>query len=164
MGWATAWSFDRLRLWIEKGIDPAISMQRSAIHAICRFVVALVWLYQGLVPKLLARHADELAMLADAGIPNSSLPSVLAAIGLAEVLFGAAVLVFFRHRWPLMLTVWLMIVAIAGVIVKSPRFLVAAFNPVSLNLLLATVALIGVLVMNDLPSACHCLRQKPEAP
>ncbi|MFN0195890.1 MAG: hypothetical protein ACKVT0_04050, partial [Planctomycetaceae bacterium] len=29
MGWATAWSFDRLRLWIEKGIDPAISAQRT---------------------------------------------------------------------------------------------------------------------------------------
>src|SRR5277367_4423223 len=25
LGWATAWSFDRLRLWIEKGIDPAAS-------------------------------------------------------------------------------------------------------------------------------------------
>lgn len=163
MGWATAWSFDRLRLWIERGIDPAVSMQRSAIHVLCRIVVALVWLYQGLVPKLVAQHADEVAMMADAGIPSSSLPFVLAAVGVAEVLFGVAVLVFFRQRWPLMLTVWLMIVAIAGVVVHSPRFLVAAFNPVSLNLLLATVALIGVLVMNDLPSACHCLRKKPEA-
>ena len=25
MGWATAWSFDRLRLWLEEGIDPATS-------------------------------------------------------------------------------------------------------------------------------------------
>ena len=33
MGWATAWSFDRLRLWIERGIDPALSMQRSLAHA-----------------------------------------------------------------------------------------------------------------------------------
>lgn len=25
MGWATAWSFDRLRLWIERGIEPELS-------------------------------------------------------------------------------------------------------------------------------------------
>src|SRR3954447_20784577 len=29
IGWATAVSFDRLRLWIEKGIDPAVSLQRA---------------------------------------------------------------------------------------------------------------------------------------
>ena len=29
IGLATAWSFDRLRLWLEKGIDPAVSLERS---------------------------------------------------------------------------------------------------------------------------------------
>lgn len=29
MGWATAWSFDRLRLWIECGIEPARSTRRA---------------------------------------------------------------------------------------------------------------------------------------
>ncbi|MFI5802145.1 hypothetical protein [Streptomyces sp. NPDC051561] len=30
MGWATAWSFDRLRLWLERGITPV----RSLLHAL----------------------------------------------------------------------------------------------------------------------------------
>ena len=30
MGWATAWSFDRLRLWCERGISP----ERSLLHAL----------------------------------------------------------------------------------------------------------------------------------
>jgi hypothetical protein len=29
LGWATAWSFDRLRLWIEKGITPEASRDRA---------------------------------------------------------------------------------------------------------------------------------------
>jgi len=33
---------------------------------------------------------------------------------------------------------------------------------VSLNLLLTVVAVIGLLVMNDLPSARRCLRTPPE--
>lgn len=67
MGWATAWSFDRLRLWIERGIDPAVSLERSLVHALARLSVALVWLYQGLVPKLAGPHADELALIQAAG-------------------------------------------------------------------------------------------------
>ena len=70
MGWATAWSFDRLRLWIEKGIDPAVSGQRAVIHAVARLCIALVFLYHGLVPKLLFRHPTELAILLDAGLPR----------------------------------------------------------------------------------------------
>ncbi|MGH9421452.1 MAG: SRPBCC family protein, partial [Thermoanaerobaculia bacterium] len=29
MGWATAWSFDRLRLWLERSIDPAVTLRNA---------------------------------------------------------------------------------------------------------------------------------------
>ncbi len=32
-GWATAWSFDRLRLWLERGVAPERSRNRAVIHA-----------------------------------------------------------------------------------------------------------------------------------
>ncbi|HSK96555.1 MAG TPA: hypothetical protein VK891_08070 [Euzebyales bacterium] len=32
-GWATAWSFDRLRLWLEDGIPPERSRRRAVAHA-----------------------------------------------------------------------------------------------------------------------------------
>src|SRR5579859_4368641 len=53
IGWATAWSFDRLRLWIEKQIDPALSLRSNLIHALARFMLALIWLFHGIVPKLI---------------------------------------------------------------------------------------------------------------
>jgi len=34
IGWATAWSFDRLRLWIDRGIPPETSMRMTLIHAL----------------------------------------------------------------------------------------------------------------------------------
>src|SRR5579872_4334919 len=34
IGWATAWSFDRLRLWIEEGIPPESSRDRALIYAV----------------------------------------------------------------------------------------------------------------------------------
>lgn len=163
MGWATAWSFDRMRLWVEKGIDPAVSMQRSLIHVVCRGALALAWIYQGAVPKLIARHSDELAMLADVGIPSIQSPALLTAIGGAEVLLGAVVLTFDRCRWPMLLTICLMVLATIAVALASPRYLIAAFNPVSLNLLMAALAVVDLVVMRDLPSARRCLRKKPES-
>lgn len=37
MGWATAWSFDRLRLWLERGITP----ERQLLHALAEVAVRL---------------------------------------------------------------------------------------------------------------------------
>ena len=84
MGWATAWSFDRLRLWIEQGIDPAGCGQRAVIHAVARLGIALVFLYHGLVPKLLVPGPDELAMLLAAGVPASAADRALIVIGLGR--------------------------------------------------------------------------------
>ena len=161
MGWATAWSFDRLRLWIEMGIDPAVSLQRSVIHLIARSSIAFVWLYQGAIPKLLHQHADELTMVQQAGISETNALLVIAVVGWCEVIFGLVMLVSLQ-RWHFLLTMLLMLVATVGVVLNSSQYLVAAFNPISLNLLLLAVAAIGLLVSRDLPSAYHCLRHPPE--
>ncbi|WJV46135.1 hypothetical protein [Streptomyces flavofungini] len=48
MGWATAWSFDRLRLWLERGISP----RRGLAHGLCEAVVrALVVVAAGLLAE-----------------------------------------------------------------------------------------------------------------
>jgi len=111
IGWATVWSFDRLRLWIEQGIDPAISLQRSLIHGVARSAAAFVWVYQGIAPKLLGPHADELKLIQQAGIPEEYAPPCAQFLGGAEVAFGLVMLLAFHRRWPLLLTTILMIAA-----------------------------------------------------
>lgn len=67
MGWATAWSFDCLRLWLEKDIHPRMSFIRSIIHYIVIFVLSFIWIYQGLVPKIFFQNAGELVLLKETG-------------------------------------------------------------------------------------------------
>ncbi|MFD3992499.1 hypothetical protein [Streptomyces sp. NPDC058548] len=44
MGWATAWSFDRLRLWCERGITPERSRNRWLLELLARtLLVAVPW-------------------------------------------------------------------------------------------------------------------------
>jgi hypothetical protein len=155
IGWATAWSFDRLRLWIELGIPPDVSRNRMVSYTIARGVIATVWLYHGLVPKLIFRSASEAALLANSGIHSSA---ALLTVGWAEIMFGAIVLLLWRAAWPLWATLMAMVVALATVALTSPNALVGAFNPVTFNLCVAALALVSLLTRADLPSASRCRR------
>jgi hypothetical protein len=42
IGWATAWSFDRLRLWIERDIEPETAFQASVAHVFVRTGIAFL--------------------------------------------------------------------------------------------------------------------------
>lgn len=163
LGWATAWSFDRLRLWIEKGVLPEVSRNQTFVYALSRLTVAFVWLYHGLIPKLICRNSDELNVLRDAGIPNFHLPAAISSLGIIEACFALAFVIFWKSRWPLWFTIIGMITALLTVAITSPSFLTAAFNPVTLNLAVAVLAVIGLLTGTDLPAASNCRRKSAES-
>jgi hypothetical protein len=159
IGWATAWSFDRLRLWIEKSIDPVVSLRNSVIHAIARTIIAIIWLYHGLVPKLIFPSNSELALFTNAGFAYDAALVALRLLGIGEILLGLTMLVAWHWRWLFLVNVGLLCLASLGVIVTSPAYLVEAFNSVILNLATLALALIGLVSSSDLPSSRHCLRQ-----
>lgn len=161
IGWATAWSFDRLRLWIERGIDPGHAMRQSAAYAIARLAFAFVFIFEGLVPKLLFHHPTELALLVAAGVSSTHATRGVALLGIAEILFGAFIALAWRTRWPLVATIVLMAVALLAVAVTAPGALIAAFNPVTLNAGTGALAAVACLLGNDVPSASRCLRAPP---
>lgn len=154
IGWATAWSFDRLRLWVARGVPPQTSMRMAAIHAVARLGIAFTWLWQGLVPKLMFPSLDEKAMIAAAGLRLSLLP----VIGIAELAFAAATLLCWRWRSFFVANAALMAGALLAVGLRSPSYLLAAFNPVTLNLGMILLSIVGYLSAADMPSASRCLR------
>lgn len=158
MGWATAWSFDRMRLWAEDGLLPETSLSLSVIHAVARIAIAAIWMWHGLIPKLIYRSVDEQTMLAQAGVPLAFLPW----LGGIEVLIGLFVLFAWRWRSIFVANIVLMIAATVGVAVSSPIYLRAAFNPVSLNLAVIALSIAGWIASRRLPSARVCLRTAPK--
>lgn len=42
MGWATAWSFDRLRIWLEYGVPPEVSRNRAVAEVAVRAAAVLM--------------------------------------------------------------------------------------------------------------------------
>jgi hypothetical protein len=163
IGWATAWSFDRLRLWLEERVDPALAMRQMLIHVIARIALAAIFTYQGLVPKLLGRHSDEMAMLGAVGVPADAGHIVVSALGAAEIAFAMALLMASCRRWPVWVCLASMAIATIVVGVHSPRYFVGAFNPFSLNVAVASLAAIDLLVLGGVPSAARCLRRPAQA-
>jgi hypothetical protein len=160
MGWATAWSFDRLRLWAEDRQSPESSLAFAGIHAIARIMIAAIWFWHGLVPKLLFHHIDEQSMLTQAGVSLATLPW----LGTVEILISVLVLCTWRWRVIFIGNGIAMLLATLAVGITSPAYLKAAFNPVTLNGAMIALCLIGWIASARMPSASRCLRTPPAAP
>jgi uncharacterized membrane protein YphA (DoxX/SURF4 family) len=88
MIWATRWSFDRLRLWIENGTPPDVSLRIWLAKVVARVCLAFVWLWEGLLPKLICIHASEIALVGRSHLYFGDARLTLNALGIMEVLFG----------------------------------------------------------------------------
>ena len=163
MGWATAWSFDRLRLWLESGLDPALAARQALAHGVARVGLAAMFLYHGLVPKLLGPDAGEIALMTAAGVPPSLVGPAIVALGLGEVAFGLVLLRTWHRAWPAALVVAFAVLATLTVALTAPTLLTGAFNPVSLNLAMACLAVVDRLTLADIPSAGRCRRRPASA-
>ena len=87
---------------------------------VCRIALGLVWLYEGLVPKLLFIRGDEIDLVRRSGIVLGTPELTLQLLGLAQVVFAFWLLVGFAER---------LAVAIATVGMTALIVLVAAGNP-----------------------------------
>ena len=130
----------------------AASKENARIHAIARLTLAFVFLWHGVVPKLLFPHPDEVRMLMDGGVSVEIAPRLVTALGVFDVALGLAFLVFWRTRALLIVPIVLVCGFTAGVALFSPRFIGAAFTPVTFNLCVAALGAVGYLAARDLPS------------
>lgn len=116
----------------------------SLSYAVCRGAIAFVWFYHGLIPKLLYLHEDELAMNMAIGLSHAGAARMATIGGALEIVMAIVVLVFWRQRWPLLLTASAMVGLLAFVILVQPGLLGAAFNPVTTNVTVLALSVVGL--------------------
>jgi hypothetical protein len=86
-------------------------------------------------------------MLAQAGMPVGLLPW----IGVLEILFGALILYGWNWRSIFLVNIAFMILVTVAVALNSPVYLTAAFNPVTLNLAMIALSIVGWLSSTPMP-------------
>ena len=118
--------------------------------SLCRFSLAFIWIYQGLVPKWLGPHEDELAMNMALGFDAAQAVWVSYIGGTLEVLLGLAILGFHRHRWPYWASAITITLLFVFTLIYMPQLLLAAFNPTTVNLAMAALSIIGLVELHRL--------------
>jgi uncharacterized membrane protein YphA (DoxX/SURF4 family) len=156
IGWATAWSFDRLRLWLEKGQLPESSFAIWMSFLAARFGLAAMWIYQGTVPKLIGGGA-ETAIMEGAGVPAPAVAVVV--VGVAEIILGLVILLMSRVRWPYLVTSLLMVPLTVAALTSQPSLFGLPFNPFALNVLALALGIVGYQTQPLVPRASNCLRK-----
>ncbi|MFT5299803.1 MAG: hypothetical protein ACI87E_001760 [Mariniblastus sp.] len=101
-------------------------------YTLSRIGIIFIWLYHGLVPKLLFRDPTELALVELGPTLHSAETTVLIA-GAIEVVLGLVVLIYWSQRWPVWLSVLLFTALLIGGVALKPSGAVEAFNPVTLS-------------------------------
>jgi uncharacterized membrane protein YphA (DoxX/SURF4 family) len=118
------------------------------IYFVARISLAFLFIYHGLVPKILTLSEMEIAMITNHGDflpPELSVEQVAILGGLWDCLVGIAVLVFWKQRWPILVAMLTLIVLLIDVAIFSPQYLIEAFNPVTTNIMGLVVGLISLL-------------------
>lgn len=88
-------------------------------------------------------------MLRDVGLSAERANTALTAFGVGELVFACCFVNFWHRRWPLYACIGAMCLGTVGVMLRSPRFITAAFNPVSLNAAVASLAVIDLLAFKS---------------
>lgn len=84
-GYATAWSFDLLRICLEKRAAPGLVGRIAAMHYAALGALCTLWLYQGMVPKLLFPQGGELALAQATGLLPGMEQGLVRVLGVAEI-------------------------------------------------------------------------------
>lgn len=164
MVWGTAWSFDRLRLWLEEDVSPEASMRQAVAHTVTRLGLAFVFVYHGLVPKLLGPHPTErelTASLLPAGLP---VEASIFALGAFEVVFGL-VLLGLWHRQVIFVVAGLLAIPLTvGGTIADPSLIAHPLSPLSIGGATMALAAVGYVTTPGLPSARRCLTDREASP
>jgi uncharacterized membrane protein YphA (DoxX/SURF4 family) len=116
---------------------------QSPVLLVSRIALAFVWIYQGIVPKLVCQSPVELGLLSHLGPLYGFLCSVM---GYGEMLFGLLLLLT-PWRWPFILNILAMVGLFGYVSFTEPGLLVQPFNPVTLNVALIALSIASLSSM-----------------
>ncbi|WP_407268825.1 DoxX-like family protein [Radiobacillus sp. PE A8.2] len=159
IGWATALSFDVLKRWLEKGESPASQYIRFFSYWLIAFLFAFIWIYHGAVPKLVAMHPEEVAMV-DSLLSMNDNTWLIQTIGVLEIAFGALWLLYRKKRHLLMLQLITFPILTLSALLAEPSYLTHPFNPLTFNVALFVVTVIGLLMSKQVPTATSCKRKR----
>ncbi|WP_028610732.1 DoxX-like family protein [Paenibacillus harenae] len=162
-GYATAWSFDRLRIWLEERIPPSVTAERALIHYGCVFLLCALWCYEGIVPKLLFPEWGELTFMSQTGWFDGAERQAVQLLGIGEIGFGLITAFLHRRRWTALAQIAVLLSVTLPAMIYNPELFRSPFNPLTLMLPMIALCLAANGTKRHLPDARRCSRRLSRA-
>ena len=112
-----------------------------------QITLAVLWIYQGLIPKILFQSTAEIAIWQSLGLELALAKSCVALSGMIEMIFGCSFLI-----WPRAVVIHqLNILGLSGLLVlimlTNPLQLTTAFNPVVMNIAMIVISMVAIQIL-----------------
>ncbi|MHA3116876.1 hypothetical protein E0H86_01930 [Acinetobacter sp. ANC 4635] len=130
-------------------MNPKLQLQTT--QRLIQYSLAVLWIYQGLIPKVLFQSAGEIQIWQSIGFELTLAKICVALSGLVEILFGGTFLLWHTSR----IVHQLNIVGLAGLLLlitmTDPSQLSSAFNPVIMNsgMIILSIVALQLLDLNE---------------
>lgn len=110
--------------------------------------LAVLWIYQGIVPKLIYHAADEQRLWQMNGFDEIIMLFMIEIAGYAEIIFGALFLIFRQSKILHILNILAMCGLGLLIIVTDIQYFQQAFNPFVMNVAMAMLSVVALQLLN----------------
>ena len=109
--------------------------------------LAVLWIYQGLIPKILFPAVDELGIWQLQGFSEAAALWLMRCSGTVEMIFGGLFLICTQTKWLHLLNMAGMVALSLLIVVLKPSYFIQAFNPFVMNLAMAMLSIIALQLL-----------------
>lgn len=118
-------------------------MHSRNIPKFINLTLAFLWIYQGLIPKLLFINADEIYIWQWFGLSYEYAKFAGQLSGIVEIIFGL-LFIFCANKYLHVLSIFGLVGLFLLVIILLPNSLISAFNPVVMNIAMISLSVIYI--------------------
>ena len=101
---------------------------------LARYTLGFIFIYHGLVPKILFLSQTELAINQAHAFLGVAPEHISLLGGVAEIVLGLLIVLYRRAIWPVSVAILALLLLLLDIMIMMPQLLVEAFNPVTINL------------------------------
>lgn len=101
---------------------------------LARYTLGFIFIYHGLVPKILFLSQTELAINQAHAFLGVAPERIALLGGVAEIVLGLLIVLYRQAIWPVLLAMFGLALLLLDIMLMMPSLLVEAFNPVTINL------------------------------
>jgi len=123
-------------------------MDNQQIIRFIHIILAGLWCYQGLIPKLIFTSPDEIAVWQWIGVSLTQATLLGQISGALEIIFGL-LFIFFHTKLLHYLSIFSLIFLLLLIGFVIPDTLIRAFNPVVMNISMISLSCIALMLMQQ---------------